>query len=190
MNRANRDELFDRLTRVEQMLDHVDRSIEKIEVATIVRDPSSKLSVDAYDGLRKQVVAAAASRVAHLAQLAQFAEAVPTATTEELLRLVEEWMVQASLVRYNDPHEERLYDVLGGEGDQLEVLRPAYIDATTGRPILMGQAERVQSKPEPVVIAAPAEPAPPQAEPVANAAEPESPAADGPAAAEPGSEYD
>jgi len=139
-----RRELIDRMRKVEETVDHIVRSIEKIEVATIVRDPSSGLSVDAYDGLRRQVVAAAGERMAHLYQLARFAEAVSSASRDELAALVQEWMAQAGLERVADPRNPSYYDVLGGEGGALRILRPAYRDAATGRPVVMGQVERVE----------------------------------------------
>ncbi len=140
-----RDELLNRLTRLAESVDRIERSIERIEVATIVRDPSSTLSVDAYDGLRRQIIAAAGERTAHLHQLAQFAQALTNARPSELTSLVSEWMGQANLLRVEDPHDDRYFDVLGGEGDGLRAIRPAYVDGATGRPVLMGQAERVPS---------------------------------------------
>jgi hypothetical protein len=137
------DELLDRLTRLEQSINRIERSIERIEVATIVRDPSSTLSADAYESLRRQVVAAAGARAAHLHQLARFAQAVASAQTDDVAGLVSEWMGEADLVRVEDANDDRYFDILGGEGDRLRTIRPAYVDATTGRPVLMGQAERV-----------------------------------------------
>jgi hypothetical protein len=143
MTRYKRDTL-DRLSQLERAVDQISRSIEKIEVATIVRDPSSRVAVDAYDGLRRQIVAAAGERMAHLHQLARFTEAVAmNKPAAELASLVEEWFVQAGLERVTDPHEAGYYDVLGGTGPELRVLRLAYRDTVTGRPVLMGQAERV-----------------------------------------------
>jgi hypothetical protein len=137
------DEVLDRLTRLAESVSRIERSIERIEVATIVRDPTSPLSADAYEGLRRQVVAAAGERAAHLHQLARFAQAVTNAEPGQLTGLVSEWMGQANLVRVEDPHDDRHFDILGGEGDLLRTVRPAYVDATTGRTVITGQAERV-----------------------------------------------
>lgn len=147
MTRFKRDSL-NRLSEVEQTLDRISRSIEKIEVATIVREPSSGVAVDAYDGLRRQVIAAAGERMAHLFQLAQFAEAVATnRSVEDLSRLVDEWLAQAGADRVSDPREGEYFDILGGTGNELRVLRVGYRDRVTGRPIVMGQAERVERIP-------------------------------------------
>lgn len=141
MTRTRR-ELLERLRKVEDTVDQIVRSIERIEVATIVRDPSSSLGAEAYDGLRRQVVAAAGERMAHLHQLARFAEAVSTGAAGDLPPLVQEWMTQAGLELVADPTDGNYYDVLGGEGSRLRILRPAYRDSQTGRPVLMGQVER------------------------------------------------
>jgi len=134
--------LLARLSEVERSLDRISRSIERIEVATIVREPSSALSVDAYDGLRRQIVAAAQERTAHLRQLAVFAEAAQN-QAPQLGPVVEEWLTQAGLVRWPDPADSRYYDELGGEGEDLRILRHAFVDQATGRPVVMGQTERV-----------------------------------------------
>jgi hypothetical protein len=140
-----RNDLLDRLTTMEQVIDRISRSIEKIEVATIVREPSSKVAVDAYDGLRRQIVAAAGERMAHLHQLALFAEAVATnRPAAELTPLVAEWLQQAGVEQVTDPRDDSYFDVLGGTGTELRVLRVGYRDTVTGRPIVMGQAERVE----------------------------------------------
>jgi hypothetical protein len=141
MSRRSR-ELADRLARIEQAIDGISRSMDKVEVATIVRDPSSALSAEAYDGLRKQVVAGANERLAHLVQIARFTEAARD--TPALASLVREWSDQAGLLRL-DEFDERYFDVLGGEGPVIRCLRPAYVDRVTGRPIVMGQAERIQA---------------------------------------------
>lgn len=138
--------LLERLSEVERSLDRISRSIERIEVATIVREPSSALSVDAYDGLRRQIVAAAQERTAHLRQLAIFAEAAQ-AQAPQLRPVVEEWLGQAGLIRWSDPADSRYYDELGGEGDDLRILRHAFVDEATGRPVVMGQTERAPGLP-------------------------------------------
>jgi hypothetical protein len=143
-----RSEILNRLDRLERCVDQISRSIEKIEVATIVRDPSSALSIEAYDGLRRQVITAASERMAHLVQLVNFAEAVGRAGADELVPLVEEWLTQADVERVPDATDARYYDVLGGAGSEVRMLRVAYRDGKTGRPVQMGQIELVTLEPD------------------------------------------
>ncbi len=135
-----------RLSTVERLIDKVDRSVERIEIVTVVREPNSNVAADAYNGLRKQVIAAVGERNAHLQQLAQFDSALRAgATPEELQTLVGEWMAQASIELVDDTRIEDAFEVVGtngdGEGD-LAVIRSAYVDALTGRVVRRGVAER------------------------------------------------
>lgn len=137
-------ELHGRIAQLLELVDKVDRSVERIEVVTMVREPSTALGVDAYDGLRKQVVAAASERNAHLHQLAQFDACLQNgASKEQLAALVREWMGQSALLSVYDIGMAELFEVVGGEGDDLAVMQPAYVDGVTGRPVRMGRAERV-----------------------------------------------
>lgn len=147
MSRITRRERDERLRSLERVLDKVDRSVERIELVTVVREPKSGLAVDAYDGLRKQVIAASGERAAHLHQLAQFDAGLRAATSaEELAALVREWMAQACLAVVTDPAVEGAFEVVGdGHGDEYRVLRPAYVDTVSGRVVRGGVVERVEA---------------------------------------------
>ena len=116
--------------------------LDRIWVALIVRDPGTSLSADAYDGLRKQVAAAAQQRFAHLVQLAQFREALErSADVASLRNLVAEWMEQAGLDLVDDPGRPELYEVVAGSGAAREVIAPAFVDRATNRVIKQGTAK-------------------------------------------------
>ena len=176
-------ELADRLASIHGLVDKLDRSVERIEIVTVVREPNSALSADAYNGLRKQVIAAAGERNAHLYQLAQFDSALRAgATPEELATLVREWMGQASLEVVDDPGLEDGFQFVGPENATgRKVVSPAYVDRVTRRIVRAGVAERVpeaRANPEP----APEPPAAATDDGAVAASEPESPdepAADG-----------
>ena len=128
-------------------VDDLDRKLDRIEVAILVRDPGTALSADAYDGLRKQIIAAASDRVAHLAQLAQLDAIVRTTgdgATSDFRPLVQEWMAQANLVAMSSPDQEDLFEIVGGSGPGLDIIAPAYVDATTRRLIRQGRARRTK----------------------------------------------
>jgi hypothetical protein len=128
----------------EQLLD-LRAQVETLKTALIVMDPKVSTSADAYEGLRRQVAAAASSRQAHLVQLAQMSRAVQRgASTEDLTSLVNEWMHQAGLTPTEEPHPD-YYEVLEGKPGvgTLEVVSPAYVDPRTGAIIAQGQARWV-----------------------------------------------
>jgi hypothetical protein len=146
----------ERLQAIERTMDKVERSVDRIEIVTVVREPNTTVAADAYNGLRKQVIAAAGERQAHLAQLAAFDVGLRAAqSAEELASLVREWMTQASLARVDDPRTEGAFEVVG-EGDAVVVVHPAYVDAQTGRVVRSGIAERTTRRVEaPAQLAAP-----------------------------------
>jgi hypothetical protein len=140
-----RRELDARLEAIERLLDKVDRSVDRIEIVTVVREPNSAVAADAYNGLRKQIIAATTERNAHLVQLAFVDCALREGVgPDDLAAFVSEWMAQASMVVVADPHEHpAAFEVVGpDDGDELVVKRPAYVDTVTQRVVRTGIAER------------------------------------------------
>ncbi len=153
------DVLLAQLAAVERLVDKLDRRLEKIELVTVVREPATGLAADAYNGLRKQVIAAVTERSAHLHQLARFDTAVRgEASTEHLRALVGEWLAQAEVEVISDPQLEDAFQFVGeADGGEVQVVRPAYVDRATGRVIQSGIAERLpagvaSSMPEVAVV--------------------------------------
>jgi hypothetical protein len=140
--------LSSRIETVEQLLDKLDRSVERIELVTVVREPNTGMSADAYNGLRKQVIAAVGERMAHLHQLAQFDSSLRAgASADELAGLVREWLAQTSVEMIEDPTVEGAFELVGPEGATgRRVLRPAYVDRVTGRVVRGGIVERVEEE--------------------------------------------
>lgn len=136
--------IADRLRTIERLLDKIDRSVERIEIVTVVREPNTSLSADAYNGLRKQVIAAVGERNAHIHQLTKFDSALRAgASAEELAGLVREWLGQASIELSEDTTVAAAFDFVGPvEATECRVLRPAYVDAVTRRIVQPGIAER------------------------------------------------
>jgi hypothetical protein len=138
-------EIADRLLRLEH-------EAELLRTVFVVKEPNTSIAAEAYEGLRRQVAAAAAERRSHLVQLAAMASAVGRATSVDDLRpQVREWMAQADVTELNGvppgAHVQDLFEDLGGEGlagaDAIEVVEPAYVDAKTGAVVRLGRARRV-----------------------------------------------
>lgn len=136
------DEVSERLTRLEHAAD-------LIKTVLMVREPETIHAANAYDGLRKQIVAASGERRSHLGQLTAMAVALSRATDVADLRpQVEEWLRQASIVElWNVPKGHRAQELFeapdGGnlEGEtRLEVHEPAYVDSVTGVVLRLGRA--------------------------------------------------
>ena len=142
-------DLAAQLEAINSLVDKIDRNVERIELATVIREPNTKLAVDAYDGLRKQVVAGASERAAHLHQLAEFDSALERgATLEDLKTLVGEWLGQAGVQVVTDPSVEGAFELVGDRSGDVRVHQPAYVEASTGRLVRRGLAETVTLDPK------------------------------------------
>jgi hypothetical protein len=135
-------ELWKVIDRVSGQLDQLDRRTEKMETILMVREPASGAAAEAYDGLRKQIVAAVGERTAHLKQLAQLDAALTAgASADVVAKLVRDFADQAALERVKDaehPERDLLFETVEDLGGRYEVLEAAYVDAKTGRVIRRG----------------------------------------------------
>lgn len=149
MPRPRLQDLDDQVGELIKRVELLDQRHEEIETALMMNDPGSVVAAEAYEGLRRQVVDAATGRMAHLAQLVQLAHALSDGASLELLRkYLAGWMEQAGLVVVDDltrADAEMVFEVLGGDGDGLELIEPAYLDARTDRVVRQGRARRVAS---------------------------------------------
>ena len=135
-----------RAREAEHMLAAIERQVDRIHTALIVRDPGSTLSVDAYEGLRKQVIAAASARLQYVAQLAEFDVALRRgANVEDLATLVEGWLVQAGIEKVVDPSVAGAWEVGVADNGIAEVALPAYVDTVTGRLVRQGRLRPTSS---------------------------------------------
>ncbi len=125
--------------------DKVNSSLDKVNTALVVRDPGTSMSADAYEGLRRQVVAAASERRAHVAQLAQIDDALSRTEKVDALRdLSAEWLNAAGIVKLFDVSEEhaRAFEIHGHGDGALIVDSPAYVVSETGQIARQGRASR------------------------------------------------
>lgn len=141
-------ELRAAVERITGQIDQLDRRTEKMEVILMVREPTTSVAAEAYEGLRRQVVTAAGDRMAHLAQLVQLdAALIAGADADSVGRLVGSWVEQASLERVVNPeHPKRdlLFETVEDLGGRHEVLEAAYVDTATGRVVRRGSIRRAE----------------------------------------------
>jgi hypothetical protein len=135
--------------RLEAELAELRFGMELIKDIVMVREPATMQTAEAYEGLRKQVIASAAERNSHLTQLARLdAEAHRGASVEDIQLLLRDLLAEAGLHRVEsvDGGSERLFDDLGGRGDTWQVVEPAYCEDTGRgqvRLVRSGKAQRV-----------------------------------------------
>lgn len=137
-------------SRRSQQLDAIQELLFRIDAALVVRDPGTARSVDAYDGLRKQVTAAAGDRRRLLVMLSELAEALRLGQdSDQLQSKADEWMLQSGLVRVTDPSAEDAFEFVGADTGEPLVSVPAYVDASSGFIVRRGVAERTDTRTQP-----------------------------------------
>lgn len=132
--------------RANQRLDELAEMVARIEAALVVRDPGNARSAEAYEGLRRTIIATGRDRRRHLAHLVAFAEAIDEGVTgDDLRRMVEQWCTEEGLERSSDTSRPELFRVIDpGEG-AIEVVTPAWVDVSVEGPpsvVRHGQAIR------------------------------------------------
>lgn len=133
----------------EQQLVKLEHQLDLIYTALIVRDPGTAKSAEAYEGLRKQVIASATARHAHAAQLAEFDVALRRgASTEDLLKLTSQWLDQSGVARIDDATHREAFETTVAPGVPVEVEIPAYFITATGQLVRQG---RLREREHPVV---------------------------------------
>lgn len=133
----------------------LEHKLDLIYTALVVRDPGTSMAAEAFEGLRKQVIAGATARNAHVAQLAEFDVALRRgASADDLLKLTAQWLDQAGIVRADDPTHREAFESTVAPGVPVEVDIPAYVNIVTGQIVRQGRLrERTVSVAKPSLAA-------------------------------------
>lgn len=133
--------------RSDQKLDALVEMVTRIESALVVRDPGNARSAEAYEGLRRTIVATGSDRRRHLAHLVAFAEALDGGVPpEDIRRMVDQWCQEEGLARSSDVDRPELYRLVGSDDGDLVVVEQAWVDTRVeGRPALVRQGQATRS---------------------------------------------
>lgn len=137
-----------RSRRISDQLALLAARLEAVEDMLLHKDPGAARAAEAYDGLRRQVAAASAERVAHLAHLAQIDAAVRSGESPESLALLTaDFLAQVGIERRAEPSRDDAFETDGPPGPgggRLRVVEPAYVESATGRVVRRGRAAWVR----------------------------------------------
>jgi hypothetical protein len=136
-------------------LEQLEHQAELIKTVLIVKEPASIVAAEAFEGLRKQIIASNGERRAHLHQLVMMAVAVSRASSLDDVRAqVGEWLAQAGVVAIDSmPPNVRpsdLFEALEGTLDDAEAIaveEPAYFDSQNKTLVRMGRARPAKAEP-------------------------------------------
>jgi len=136
------------LVDLQERLQGLEHQAELMKTVLIVKEPSTIQASQAFDGLRKKVIAGAAERRSHLTQIVAMAVAVSRATSvSDLVPQVQEWMDQAGIMPIRHvpvgSDASHVFEDIGGKGldGALEIVEPAYFDTQTGTILRLGRAK-------------------------------------------------
>jgi hypothetical protein len=144
-------QILEKLAALENQLTHLQHEAEMSRTVLMVKEPDTVRAAEAYEGLRKQVIASNTTRRTHAAQLAHMAVAVSRATTVDDLRgLVAQWLEQAAVVALDHvPEGLRAQDLFesndGSRPASLEglvIVEPAYVDTQNSVIIRTGRVDQ------------------------------------------------
>lgn len=121
----------------------ITHKLDLLYTALVVRDPGTSTAAEAYEGLRKQVIAASTSRQAHAVQLAELDVALRRgATLRDLERLSDQWLRQAGIVTVTDPDMRPCFEPSNLPLGDAEVELPAYVIDATSQVVRQGRLRR------------------------------------------------
>lgn len=147
MRKTEREDLAEAMDHILALLDRVDRTTEQMQTVLMIREPNSTAAAEAYEGLRKQVIATSTERRQHLVQLAEFETALRNGADGSVLQsLVDGWIDQAGLVRVHKASGDEvdlLFELTEDSGPELKVSAPAYVDSKSRSVVKMGRARKV-----------------------------------------------
>jgi hypothetical protein len=128
---------------LEERLARIEERLERLQLLLMVREPQTGVAADAYEGLRRQVVASASERTAHLAQLARLdSEVSGGASPESVERLLRDLLAESGLEAVTQPNAAE-FEIVSGSGNELVLVEAAYIERATGRVVRRGKATAV-----------------------------------------------
>jgi hypothetical protein len=135
------------LRELQEQVKDLRQQAELIKTVLIVKEPNTIHSAEAFEGLRKSVVASTQSRRGVLRQLISISVAINRAKSLDDLRpQVEEWLAQAGLATLSLVPDEQeaaaLFEDIGDEGldGPIEVVEPAYVEIESGSLLRQGRA--------------------------------------------------
>lgn len=137
-----------RLDAVELRLVEISRLLNRLDAAVVVREPGNARAAEVFDGLRRTIVQASKSNRSHIAHLLTLRESLDRNASLDLVKnRVDDFLRELGIELSHDVSDRDAFDVVGGNGDFLELIEPAVIQWLDGRDTMIiqrGKARRVE----------------------------------------------
>lgn len=120
--------------------------LERIDAALITRDPGNARSVEAYDGLRKQLNQASKNRRIHVSHLLNLSDSIERGSEFQLIKdRVNDFLAEMGVSRFTDLSRTDFFEIKGGTGDYLKCTVAAVVETLDDGSVSLvrlGEAER------------------------------------------------
>ena len=132
-------ELVEAVEVLTQRIDQLEHQAELLKTVLIVKEPGAIISANAFEGLRKQIIASANDRLTHLSQIVQMRVAIDRASSlDDLKSMVASWEAQSGIDEIHEPGPDTPVSDLFEGG--FKVVEPAFVDSQSGRVLRTGRA--------------------------------------------------
>lgn len=132
----------------------IEKLLQRLDAAVVVREPGSARAAEAYEGLRKQIIQSGKSHRTHVAHLLSLSDSLDQGANIELIRdRVNDFMSEIGLRKYSDTSSRELFEITEGDGTGLECIKPAVIEQLedgSNSVVRQGQAKRIPGPPDKV----------------------------------------
>lgn len=148
-------------------LNRIERLLDRLDAAVVVREPGNARSAEVFDGLRKQIIQSGKNHRSHIAHLLSLVDAIDKGADVTLIReRLGDFLDELGIERSSDTSRFDFFDVVEGDGPMLECIEPAVVERIDGSQLVLVRAGKARRVPSPVVEApAPAVPPTPTNEP-------------------------
>lgn len=118
--------------RTKRYLQQIYELLQRLDAAIIVRDPGSARSAEVFDGLRKTIIRSGKSHRSHVAHLLTLKDSLDREADIALVRnRVNDFLAELGIEYIYDVDYPSAFEVIGGTGDDLELVEPAIVEIDT-----------------------------------------------------------
>lgn len=135
-----------------EQLDRIERLLERLDAAVVVREPGNARSAEAFDGLRKQIIQSGKSHRSHVAHLLSLEDSIERGANVSLVRdRVGDFLRELGIERTTDVRMADWFEVVEGAGPLLECIQPAVIERLDGNHVALVRLGKARALPTPEI---------------------------------------
>jgi len=133
-------------------LARIEKLLERLDAAVVVRDPGSARAAEMYEGLRKQIIQSGKNHRMHISHLIALKESIERGAEIELIRdRVNDYLAELGIQKTTDTSHIDSFEVVEGEGSSFECVEPAIIEVLEDGSIRTYQLGKARRVPGPII---------------------------------------